>query len=161
MSSYASHAAEEIKSFANKFKTIISISDTLEKIGSLEQAASDALKRKDAAYADEAKAKSKLLIAESDLEKAKALVKDVEESRVKLEAFARQSASQIIEDAKAEAKKVLDSAEKMELAAKELTVGARLELNALQGEIVDKKSELRAIQKQIDELKSKIEAFVR
>lgn len=159
--SNAQKAADEIINLANKFRSLFQAADSLASIGSLEQAAKDAMIRKDKAY-------SEAELADRELEKRKNVLanlnKQIDDVVLKgesLEESYKEKAKSILADANA---KALDVAR--ETADKKKSIDA--DLSALRGligsvklELDAKNIELESITSQIKSMKEKILAFTR
>jgi len=153
-------AAEDIRSLAKRFAPIFAVADALEKIGSIEQAERDAVIRKDAAYAEEEKAKAVLAAKHEQL---KAVELDIE--------AAKQKAEEIVSKAHAKAEEIValsheksDAIVKDAKSQKEIIEKAidshRVKFQDLTVLIEQKKAELDKINLELEKMKAKIAAFV-
>lgn len=150
-----SKAADDIKTIASKLKQFIELSEALEKIGSVEQAARDAEAKKslayketEAAYAELEKAKKKLEAAEAGIFAANVKAKDLEEA-------AFNKAKAIVSEAHDKAAAVEKA---MQAKSKELDqkfIAATAELKNYNDEIAAKAEELAHIKAEIDAVKAK------
>lgn len=154
--SHASKAAEDIKSFASRVRSFLEVADALEKIGSLEQAESEALVKADRARQEGA-------AAEAEANKKKADLAKVDEE---IE-YARKSAEEIVSNAKTRAMAMLDEAgvkanetvrmasdRKSSVESEILTAGEKL--RGLLSTIAEKESVLKAVNSKIEEAREKV-----
>lgn len=154
--SNANKAADDLKSFAKKMLPIFEVAKCLEEIGSLDNAASEAKARKDAAYkeADQAlasmeKQKAKLLDAE---QLVAAAYKQADEIVVSAKAIAAKLAA----DAKVKADEVLGEVEAQLENLKSEAKVLKSEIRALEAEKSAAQGNLAAIRLQLSETKDKV-----
>lgn len=159
--SNAQEAAENIKSLANKFKSLFQAAEELEKIGSLEQAARDAEIRKDAAYKEADQAQAELKFLKNVINERELAVHDLEKSMDQMEVNANAKASQICSDGQAKADEILNVANQRKSMIEGEIKSARQELDRVKNEISMKNEELIHFNKEIAAMKAKVSAFVK
>lgn len=155
-----SKAAEDLKTIANRFKAVLEVADSLEKIGSLEQATKDAEIAKEKAYKENEETqaviqagKEDLAKMESELLEAKAKIKSAEEEAT-LKSYA------ILEKAQLEAKSIVDKSCEEKLLIEEKILESKKDLFLLDAKVKAKDEELVALQSQIEDIKKKLSLFV-
>lgn len=155
------NAVEELRSFSNKFKNIISVSEFLEKIGSLDQAEKDAIIRKDVAYQAEAEAKVKLSVAQNKIDVALAEVAKANAEKDRLVDLGNQKSKEMIEDAqKRSAALIKEATDKLKLAHEEASK-VKKQADEVSAQIQLKRDEYFGLQKQLEGLKAKISDFIK
>lgn len=153
-------AAEDIKSLAAKFKSIISVSEALEKVGSIEQAEHEALARKQKAYAAADEAIKALSARKADLEEFEKQCALKHKEHEAVVAQQESKAAAIVDEATKRSLSIF-SAAKLEKASLEMkNAAARKELLAIQADVDAKAKELSVLQGNLKEVKAKISAFV-
>lgn len=105
-----SQAVENVRSLAAKLTSIVELCDVLDRIGSVENAEAEALKRVEKVNAEVEKAKKELLKVEENIKKAQDGVAAHNSIGEKVINEAKQEAAKIIDEAKAKAKSVTDNA---------------------------------------------------
>lgn len=154
--SNAMKAADDIKSLASRFRSVLEVAEVLEKIGSLEQAVRDAESKKKAAYADAEKAVSLLNDKAEELEKANAEIGKAKEASASIVAQANQKAGVIIAEAEVKAGEIISKANSDKAVVEEAIKSLNAKSVSLSGEISKQESHLADIKKHIQDAKSKI-----
>lgn len=149
-------AADDLKRLAGKFKGIVELAETLEQIGSFEQAAREATARREGALAEEKRIRETL---EALNEKIKGMDDLIHQRRIKAEQIikaANEKALEIVKDGEGCAKKIVEDAERSEKVIYEETLTAKVSLEVFQKSIRTKEAELLEIKGQIQTAKDKI-----
>jgi DNA repair exonuclease SbcCD ATPase subunit len=154
--SRASQAADDIKNLATKFRSLLTLAEALEAIGSIEQAERDAKSRKDKAVAEEAVSAQQLTLAVARLKTAEEKIADVDRNAAEIIRNAEDKAASIISEAKASASAISAESDKRVDAVKQDIVILRGSLQALQGKIDEKTAELANLTKAIEDAKSRV-----
>lgn len=154
--SNASKAAEDLKSFAKKMLPIFEVAKALEDIGSLENAASEAKARKEAAYKEADQALLSLGVKKDELDSMASKIEAAKEKAFNIMKSANAQADLMIKEAKEKALQVdamaQDDLKKVEQAVKVL----KAEIRALEAEKVSAQGNLTAIRLQLAETKDKV-----
>lgn len=159
--SHYSKIADEVKVLAKRFQGILELSKALEEIGTVENAAKEALMLKDKARVELDKAKAELVSAQNALESKKEEVKAAELKVGDVLDLAHKKAQVIIEAAKEKAAEVEVAIEKRKSLFDEKFVAAGRELSGLDVELSSKKFELEALKKEVESVKSKFSALLK
>lgn len=154
--SNATKAADDIKSLAARFHSVLEVADVLEKIGNLDQAVRDAENRKNVAIKESERAvgdaseKKKILAGIlSDIESAKGAVDQQQKN-------ARAQANEIIDDARAKSVEIVKGAEQMRSNSSAHVRAETSKVDALKRDIAQLEGVLAGIKTHIQEAKRKI-----
>lgn len=152
--------AEDLRALANKFKSIVEVSELLTSLGSIEQAEREAIVRKDAAYKAAEEAQAKLAALDEDLVLAQGEVSKADEQANELHRSSLDKAAQVVAKAHEDAKEIKFGAESAKAQIQNQTNEAKRELKVVFDQIKSKKDELASIEDQVAETKAKISAFI-
>lgn len=153
--------AEDVKGLAKKFQGILNLAQALEEIGSLEQAARDAVIAKDKNYEEVEKSKAAVEESKKDLLKALSEIEFAENKAKDIVNVAYEKATKIVSDAHEESLKAKAEIEKNKKIIDENFVAAGKELLALESDVLVKKQELNALKKEVEEVKQKFAALLK
>jgi chromosome segregation ATPase len=152
-------AAHDFRALAAKFRIFLEVADTLERIGSLEEAERSAIKRKDSAVALETEAKASLAKVHHDLDNRKQGVKEAKEQAEVIISDAHIKAEAIRSGAKLDASVTIDAVGHEKSKVEEQVNNLRSELTRVQSQLDLKRKELEAITKQINNTRERIAAL--
>jgi hypothetical protein len=153
--------AEDVKGLAKRFQGFFDLAQALEEIGSLEQAAKDAIIAKDKNYAEVEKSKAALEKAKEDFAKAFSEIEFAENKAKEIVNGAYEKATLIVSDANQKSLSVDAEIEKRKKLIDDKFVAAGKELVALESDILVKKQELNALKKEVEEVKQKFAALLK
>ena len=159
MSNDLMQAAEAVKNHARVLRSVIQLADEIERIGSIEQAATEAQQRLDKAKADEATATTELGTVNQQLADAKAVITSAEQDALNTTNDAEDKAKEIIAEANKQSDSIIAAANKraatiggtiatQQSALDTLNAGidaAQKQLDTLNGSIETTKAQLRAL----------------
>ena len=153
--------AEDVKGLAKRFQGFFDLAQALEEIGSLEQAAKDAIIAKDKNYEEVEKSKVAVEESKKDLLKALSEIEFAENKAKDIVSVAYEKATKIVSDAHEESLKAKAEIEKNKKIIDLNFVAAGKELLALDSEVLAKKQELNALKKEVEEVKQKFAALLK
>lgn len=149
-------AADDIKSFVSRIRGFIEVADTLEKIGSIEQAEREAKAKADAARSDAASAVSDLAQKQEKVSKIDEEIAYAKKSAEEIVANANKRAMSMVDEAGTRAQEIVrDASGHKDAIVKEISdLGVkRGELSAF---IAEKEKELAAVVNKIAEAREKV-----
>jgi chromosome segregation ATPase len=154
-------ASEDLKSFVKKLKPLIDLGDFLEKVGSLEQAASEAEAKynKFLKFIDEAKVQidgcsEELKKQESEYRKVLA---DIEVAKAKAEA----KKASIVAEGKAQADEIIVKAYQMKSAVESEVKVLKASKEKIKEEIKAAQDEFAKVKAEVDSIKEKLSSFMK
>lgn len=153
--------AEDVKGLAKRFQGFFDLAQALEEIGSLEQAAKDAIIAKDKNYEEVEKSKVAVEESKKDLLKALSEIEFAENKAKDIVSAAYDKSTKIMSDAQALCLKADADIEKRQKLIDEKFVAAGKELLALESDVLAKKQELNALKKEVEEVKQKFAALLK
>lgn len=153
--------AEDVKGLAKRFQGFFDLAQALEEIGSLEQAAKDAIIAKDKNYEEVEKSKVAVEESKKDLLKALSEIEFAENKAKDIVSAAYDKSTKIISDAHEKSLKADADIEKRQKLIDEKFVAAGKELVSLESEVLAKKQELSALKKEVEEVKQKFAALLK
>jgi len=153
-------AADDIRTLANRFKAIIEVADMLEAIGSLEQAAQEAMNRRDAAVKAEAEQDARLLAVKMEVKEMQGGLAAIEAKGLEIEKMHQEKAAKIVDDANLEASAVLFEAQEKKAALAKEYAKIRFELDKLRDEYAAQKEVLESLKKEIEQVRGKFAKFM-
>lgn len=142
-------AANHILSHAQGIRATLVLAEAVESVNLIDQAATEAERRKAAAIKEKADAEAKLVEVNGDIDKARKKLADIREDGRNAKADADARAAQIIADAKAEgtraAVQITGRATTEAASVDKATAAARATLSELEAEIAAQQETLEAI----------------
>lgn len=159
MSSLAK-AADDIKKLAVRLKPILELGEVLEGIGSIENAASEADRRKQDAYSAAEAAKEAQTAAEGQLAEAQQRVTDAHNEAAGVKSAAEIERVSIIQKASQEAARIIESANKQKAEANHLADDANKKLQDVNAQVEASRKALENYTKKIEEAKQKIRELI-
>lgn len=154
-------AADEIRRHALKWKGLIAAADALDKIGSLEQLASEAGSRVAEVKAQEALAKAALEKVKSDIDKGLALVSEAKLNAEEIILNAQKKADGTMASATSEAKRIYEASMSSKARLEADVIAAKSTLASVVSEVDAAKNELLSVGKSLSDLRAQAAKFAR
>lgn len=153
-------AADEIIQLANKFKSLFSAAEELQKLGGLAQVEKELVDRKAKAESDCESVLKDLGSLQERSSKADAEIKLKNEQAKALIEAANGSVAKIESDARERAREILADAMEKKAEADGMLKDARKKVAVLDDELSEKKQELKNLSNQLDGVKSQVKKFL-
>lgn len=149
-------AVNDVKAFANKFKSIIEVGEVLEQLGNLDNAAKEMEARKVKATEQFKDSAQKLVDIGNDIQKKKDEYKKLNQESEVITSRASAAADSIISDAKCKADEIIKNAGAKKFEVEKEIGSLNNTLKELQKDVILKQQELENLQGTIEKTKQKI-----
>lgn len=157
----AHEAAQSLKKFLAKFKGLIQLADTLDRIGSLELAASESETKVAESLKAEQAANQMLVEAKQRFELAEARISEAIDKAKLIEQDARITAVAMVQEASREVEKIEDDQKERTIKFEELLRTRQIKFFDMEENMKVKSAELAELNSKISNLKAELAKFLK